>query len=134
MAVNMGCENLQPIIDALKRQLAAISARRDELERWYSEHVAATAQLRDDLAAMHETNLENERIIKRYVSEQNDLIKQLDAANARIAKALDLWYEEIQDMIRPDSDDLAQNLHDAKQLMNFVDLLSGKEGERYNAG
>jgi hypothetical protein len=38
----------------LEKQLALISSRRDELERWYSEHVAATAQLRDDLAAAND--------------------------------------------------------------------------------
>jgi chromosome segregation ATPase len=77
MAVNLGCVDYQKENDALKRQLAFISSRRDELERWYSEHVASTAQLRDDLADMTKAcNLAQESAVIANA--------QLAAANARI--------------------------------------------------
>jgi hypothetical protein len=75
--------------------------------------------------------LERDAAIRAYENERDDaqkLNEQLTAANASIAKALALWYDEIQGMIRPDSDDLGQNRHDAKMLAKFVKLL-GEEGE-----
>jgi hypothetical protein len=52
-----------------------LEARRDELERWYSEHVAATAQLRDDLAAAQEKLVWKQRTI-------DDIVQHL-RANAK---------------------------------------------------
>ena len=81
-----------PCYKELEEQLAAISSRRDELEKWYSEHVAATAQLRDDLAAA-------QKFLAGYRSctlrdQIADLTKQLDAANARI-KELETTIEDM---------------------------------------
>ena len=45
---------VEDYIEKLEEQLATISPRRDELEKWYSEHVANTAQLRDKLAHMYQ--------------------------------------------------------------------------------
>jgi polyhydroxyalkanoate synthesis regulator phasin len=77
-----------------------LEARRDELERWYSEHVASTAQLRDDLAAAQKAakimNDENQGIvdtINKHLGHLGthsprmlvqEVVKQLDAANETI--------------------------------------------------
>ena len=56
--------------------------------------------------------------------------EKLNAANARIAKALDLWEDYIQHMIRPDSDNQAERALDVRLLKRFDDVLRGKEGEQ----
>ena len=99
MAVNMGCVDYQRENDALKRQLAAISARRDELERWYSEHVASTAQLRDDLAAAQREAESNDRHAQEMVSIYQATLAKLDVAEAarkRNLEQLDAAQKEIE--------------------------------------
>jgi len=61
----------------LEQQLADISSRRDELEKWYSDHVASTAQLRDDLAAAQKDIETVEKQKQRLLEERTDVEKQL---------------------------------------------------------
>jgi hypothetical protein len=70
----------------LIEQLAAISSRRDELERWYSEHVASTAQLRDDLAAA----LASEKAV---IADSNQIVKYLKEELAAAQKDKDYYYK-----------------------------------------